>query len=268
MTDEITQRPEVIEHDVRTRDARRVSFDRNAALYDRVRPSYPEGLVDAVIAHAPGKRALEIGAGTGKATAVFARRDLSITALEPGAAMATLLRANAPSVTVVESTFEAFDTPDRFDLVYAAQAFHWVDEATGYAHAARLGRVLAVITNEKRHLEPGLRAELDRAYERHFPLAWERGSDAPRNSTRSHWIEKLDRSGAFEPVLVIEEPWDAHYSTQQYLDLLSTYSDHAVHEDPRPLYDAIRAAIDRRGGTIHIPYLTMAFVAKSRTADR
>lgn len=37
--------------------------------------------------------------------------------------------------------------------------------------------------------------------------------------------------------------------------------DHAVHPDPRPLYDAIRAAIDRRGGAIEIVYVTMAFVA-------
>lgn len=259
------QTPEVIEHDLRTREARRKSFDRNAELYDRVRPSYPEPIVDAVIARSPGKRALEVGAGTGKATVVFAKRDLSITALEPGAAMASLLRANAPTVTVVESTFEDFRAPERFDLVYAAQAFHWVDETTGYPHAAALGRVLAVITNEKRHLEAGLGAELDRAYEQHFPLAWERGSEAPRDAARTQWIEKIDRSGAFESVEVIEEPWVAHYATQDYLDLLATYSDHAVHADPRPLYDAIRAAIDRRGGTIEIPYLTMAFVARSRT---
>ena len=265
MADRFTQRPEVLENDVLTREDRRVSFERNAAVYDRVRPSYPEALIDAVIARAPGKRALEVGAGTGKATALFAKRDLSITAIEPSAAMASVLRANVPSVTIVESTFEDFDSPDRFDLVYAAQAFHWVDEAIGYAHAARLGRVLAVITNSKRPLDTGLRAELDRAYARHFPLA---GSEAPLEATRAYWIEKFDRSEAFEPVELIEEPWDAHYSTQEYLDLLSTSSNHAVHDDPQPLYDAIRAAVDRRGGTIVIPYLTMAFVARSRTADR
>lgn len=260
--------PEILDHDLRTREERRTSFDRNAALYDRVRPSYPEALVDAVIARAPGKRVLEVGAGTGKATAVFAKRDLAITALEPGAAMASLLRANVPAVTVVESTFEAFSATERFDLVYAAQAFHWVDEATGYPHAAALGRVLAVITNEKQPLSPELGDELDAIYARHFPLAWQGGRPSSREATHAHWISQFDRSGAFEPVEVIEEPWLARYSTQHYLDLLATYSDHAVHADPRPLYDAIGAAIERRGGTIEIPYLTMAFVARSRTADR
>ena len=258
------QTPEIIEHDLRTREARRASFDRHAELYDRVRPSYPEALVDAVIARAPGKRALEVGAGTGKATRLFATRDLAITALEPGPAMAAVLRANVPAVTIVESRFEDFDAPDRFDLVYAAQAFHWVDETTGYPHAARLGRVLAVITNERQPDDPDLRAELDAAYERHFPLSWQKGRPTTPEASRAHWIPKFDRSGAFEPVEVIEEPWVSHHSTQDYLDLLSTSSDHAVHPDPRPLYDAIRTAIDRRGGAIDIPYLTMAFVARSK----
>src|ERR1051325_8579807 len=88
-------------------DARRVSFDANAELYDAVRPSYPDALADDVIARA-GRRILEIGAGTGKATAVFARRGASIVAIEPGPSMAAVLRRNTAEldVTVEETTFE------------------------------------------------------------------------------------------------------------------------------------------------------------------
>jgi len=60
-------------------DARRRSFDATAELYDAVRPSYPDALADEVLARA-GRRVLEIGAGTGKATVVFARRGASIEA--------------------------------------------------------------------------------------------------------------------------------------------------------------------------------------------
>ncbi|MEJ7597937.1 MAG: methyltransferase domain-containing protein [Kofleriaceae bacterium] len=250
------------EHDRRTRAARRASFDRNAALYDAVRPGYPERLVDAVIARAPGPRLLELGAGTGKATRVFARRDVAITALEPGPELAALLRHHVAGrdVSVRETEFERFDERG-FDLVYAAQAFHWMDPETRCHRAAAAGQVLAILTNEKQPLDPDLRAELDAAYDEHFPLAWLRGSEDPVEATRALWTGELAASGCFGPIETLTEAWRERYPTERYIELLSTYSDHAVQEDPRRLYDAIRAAIDRRGGVIEIPYLTMAFVA-------
>jgi len=61
----------------RFRDEQRLAFGRVAKLYDRVRPSYPDAVIDAVLAFAglrPGARILEIGAGTGKATMLLAER--------------------------------------------------------------------------------------------------------------------------------------------------------------------------------------------------
>jgi len=87
-------------------EASRTSFDRNAELYDAARPSYPEALVDEVVAASgipAGGRILEIGAGTGKATVPFARRGYAVVALEPGANLATILSRNVaafPEVAV------------------------------------------------------------------------------------------------------------------------------------------------------------------------
>ena len=70
----------------------RLVFGEVAELYDRARAGYPEALIDDVISFAggdgPSLRALEVGAGTGKATVGFASRDLEILALEPSADMA------------------------------------------------------------------------------------------------------------------------------------------------------------------------------------
>ena len=50
-------------------------FGEVAAEYDRVRPGYPPELIDTVLSHAPADpTALDVGAGTGKATAMFAAR--------------------------------------------------------------------------------------------------------------------------------------------------------------------------------------------------
>jgi hypothetical protein len=62
-------------------------FGEVADYYDRVRPAYPTALVDDVLSYSEpdigGRRALEIGAGTGRATEAFATKGLPIVAVEP-----------------------------------------------------------------------------------------------------------------------------------------------------------------------------------------
>jgi SAM-dependent methyltransferase len=250
-------------------EARRTSFDRKAELYDAVRPSYPAALIDDVIARCSPARILEIGAGTGKATVAFARVRRELVAIEPGANLAAVLRRNVagfPHVTVEQTTFEAY-TGRGFDLVYAAQAMHWVDPAVRYAKPAELlrpGGALAVITNEKAAIDPALRRELDDAYARWF-------SHGPRpaelEEVERTWLDEIDASRQFGPVHVGRFPWTASYTTRDYLALLDTYSDHAVLPDDqrRSLYAQISDAVERHGGRVEIPYVAIAFLAFVRT---
>src|SRR5690349_24247882 len=68
---------------------RALSFGVVAEAYERFRPAYPVELFDMVMAYAgqPVRTALEIGAGTGKATRLFAQRGVTVTAVEPDGAM-------------------------------------------------------------------------------------------------------------------------------------------------------------------------------------
>lgn len=75
------------------------SFGAAAANYDRYRPRYPEQLVDDVVAMVPGRRVLEVGAGTGIATAAFAARGVSMTCVEPDPEMAAVLSAKLAGVS-------------------------------------------------------------------------------------------------------------------------------------------------------------------------
>ncbi len=88
---------------------RALSFGSTASAYERFRPGYPDDLVDAVLAYAgrPVGSALEIGAGTGKATRLFAARGITMTATEPDPAMLRELRKHVPAtVTTVQAPFE------------------------------------------------------------------------------------------------------------------------------------------------------------------
>ena len=256
---------------------RRLSFGGVAALYDRFRPSYPEALVDDTLAFAGvrrGARVLEIGAGTGKATALFAARGARVLALEPSAEMAAVARGRAlAGVELVESTFEDWDPAGAtFALVYSAQAWHWVDPSVRFVKARRVlvpGGVLAVFFSRPRWSDSPLYDELDRAYRVAAPdLGPQPGPMRPATVEPELWGEWA-RSG--DAVEAFEEPerrlyeWRRQYSTEEYTSLLQTHSDHIVLPDDqrRRLLAAITGILDNAGGGITLTYVTKLWLARA-----
>ena len=129
--------------DDRRMTARARSFGSVAVAYERYRPGYPPELVDLVLGYAgrPVAAALEVGAGTGKATRVFAARGIAVTATDPDAAMLAELRRHVPStVEVVTAAFEELPLVAAYDLVYAAASFHWTDPRDRWARVAGMLR--------------------------------------------------------------------------------------------------------------------------------
>lgn len=88
------------------------TFNQSADIYDRIRPGYPDALIDDVISlsEIPEQgRILEIGCATGKATEPFAFRGYSMNCLEIGrdlAAVATAKFSDCDSVRIIVSSFE------------------------------------------------------------------------------------------------------------------------------------------------------------------
>ncbi|MBO0844755.1 MAG: class I SAM-dependent methyltransferase [Nocardioides sp.] len=120
---------------------RALSFGSVAAAYERFRPGYPDELVDEVLGYAgrPLRTALEIGAGTGKATRVFAARGILVTATEPDPAMLAELRHHVPdSVVTLQATFEDLPRTRAYDLVFAAAALHWTEPTQRWARVAAM----------------------------------------------------------------------------------------------------------------------------------
>jgi SAM-dependent methyltransferase len=120
---------------------RALSFGAVAQAYERFRPGYPVGLVDLVMTYAgqPLLTALEIGAGTGKATRLFAARGVKVTATEPDGAMLAELRRHVPaSVRTVQAAFEDLRPGESYGLVYAAAALHWTNPAGRWPRIAAL----------------------------------------------------------------------------------------------------------------------------------
>lgn len=121
---------------------RALSFGSVAEAYERYRPGYPTELLELVVAYAgaPIRTALEIGAGTGKATRLFVQGGIAVTATEPDAAMLAELRKHLPNVTTVQAAFEDLPLDSAYDLVYSAAALHWTNPDGRWDRMAALVR--------------------------------------------------------------------------------------------------------------------------------
>ncbi|MFI8438310.1 class I SAM-dependent methyltransferase [Streptomyces sp. NPDC079020] len=87
----------------------------------------------------PVGTALEIGAGTGKATRLFAHRGVMVTATDPDRSMLAELRKHVPtSVRTVQAAFEDLRPGERYGLVYAAAALHWTNPEGRWSRMAAL----------------------------------------------------------------------------------------------------------------------------------
>jgi SAM-dependent methyltransferase len=149
------------------------SFGAVARDYDRARPSYTAEMVDDIVALLPGRDVVEVGAGTGKATVLFAGRGLAMTCVEPDPDMAAVLVENTRvfgNVGVMVSSFEDFQPAGLYDGLLAAQSWHWTSRAHRWEKAAsmlREGGLIALFWNrEQSHRSPLLSAVAD-VYRQH-----------------------------------------------------------------------------------------------------
>jgi SAM-dependent methyltransferase len=244
------------------------SFGAVADLYDRHRPSYPDAAVDDILAAVPSAAdVVEIGSGTGKATALFARRGLRVTAIEPSREMAATARRNLAAhsnVEIVVTPFERWDGPSASaDVIAAAQSWHWLDTASATAACRRVLRrpgVLALLANTPRPAATELRSELDAVYEVYAPQLV--GSSVMTSWTGGGGDERFGGAlvaGGFEPPRLTSYDWTQRYSTAEYTGLLQTHSDHGTLEPDalRGLLDGVAAVVDANGGSMVFAYRTI-----------
>ncbi len=131
-------------------------FDGNAEAYERARPSYPAEAIAHIVGHAgigPGRRVLDLAAGTGKLTRLLMPTGADVVAVEPVPGMRAVLERALPDVEVHDGTAEALPLPDgSVDAVTVAQAFHWFEPPVALAEIARVlkpGGALVLVWNTR-----------------------------------------------------------------------------------------------------------------------
>ncbi len=252
----------------------KATFDGVAAVYDAVRPAYPDALIQAVVdlSGLPAEgRILEIGSGTGQATLPFAARGYALLGLEPGPNLAALaaqkLRAY-PRVAIQTTTFENWPLEaGAFDLVMSATAFHWIPPEVGYPKAAQALRptgCIALFWN----LQPeagGVFEAIQQVYADCAPELFH----PPGENPLSAQVDALEaqfcaHNAPFRSLAVERFSWSERYETARYIALLNTYSNHLAFPEERRkrLHEGIARVIEQHGGYLLKPYLSVLLVAQ------
>ena len=256
----------------------RETFNRAAESYQRARPDYPDELFDALIEAAglaPGDRLLEVGCATGKATVPLARRGFRITCVELGPELAAAARRNLAGLDaeVIGGRFEDWRPAPgvRFDLVFAATAWHWVDPAVRYAtawRALRPGGHLAFWSAAHVFPDGGdpFFRELQDVYDE-INEGLPPGAAWPRPGELASHAAEIEASGLFDVVQVRHYDWERVYDAEGYIELLNTFSGHLIMADwqRERLQREIRRRLgERPDGTVRRHWGAVRHVARRR----
>lgn len=244
-------------------------FDESAVDYDCFRPSYPEEVVRQISVGSeltPRSKLLEIGSGTGKATMLFAKQGLRIDCVEPGEHLARIAEANCanwPRVRVYITDFENFPfQPKSYDLVVAAQAFHWITPSMRMklaSSALKDGGHLALIYNYSPKPSDETLLNLSKLISREsmgrLDDSWDYATDILR------WEDEIGRNERFENLSVSHFPWQRTVTAEQYVGVFRTYSDFlSLPGGTRQrLATAMTKFIKRNGGSVHLSYDCVLF---------
>jgi SAM-dependent methyltransferase len=193
--------------------------------------------------------------------------------LELGKDLAALAAENCrfyPGVKIENISFEDWPLQRAaFTLVISAQAFHWIPPEIGYAKAAaslRDSGSIALFWNRNPRHRTALSQALDEVYRRVVPEIARSPEPGSPDTLIKDTVEAIDSSGFFEDVVVRRYPWSEQYTTERYIKLLNTYSDHlSLAEDKRrSLFAGVRELIEQFGGMMTRSYLAVLYWAKVR----
>jgi len=245
------------------------SFADIAEEYDAVRPGYPAELYKTLVAHCRldhRTKALEIGCGTGQATIHLAKHVGDLLCIDLGDDQIRIARnvmAHHRNVTFKVLAFEDLDfSKEQFDLVFCAQAFHWLDRGKRFEQASRLLKRdghLALVWNIDSRISAPLQESIDALYKRIVP------SEPDYTERQALFTSDVELTtaqmmdcGYFADVSARAYDNPVTYNASTYVRLISTYAYlRALDGVARTrLFGAIAEAIDNAGGKITVYHKT------------
>jgi SAM-dependent methyltransferase len=202
-----------------------------ALAYDRVRPRYPQQLLDRLAVLPDRAQILEIGCGTGIATVALAELGYSVVAVDASLEMCAVARRNCaayPQVEIHHALFEDWElTAGKFDAVVAATSWHWVSPDVVYTKAAaalKANGLLILLWNVVPQPGDDIFQLLEPVYRTHAPSLADRLALTTYGEQLHGFERQITDSGYFQGLSAAQMEYQIAYSIDDYLLLLTTLS--------------------------------------------
>jgi hypothetical protein len=174
-----------------------------------------------------------------------------------------------PKVKIVNDSFEEWNPQgELFDLVVSAQAFHWIDPGIGYPKVSSISKsngFLALIWIINLFPESEISNQIQEVYKLILPQNSPPNREPVEVQVKNK-VQEIDATELFEPVKDLQYPFEIEYSSEQYSQLLNTYSDHRTLEKRQKdkLFEGVKSVIDNHGGKLQKPYVATLYLAKKK----
>lgn len=251
----------------------RRSFNEDEVNYDKYRPEYPSELFEDIISYShikQGSRLIEIGIGTGQATLPFIQLGCDITGIELGDKLSSFVAekyGEHSNFKVINSDFMLYPVEENFyDLIYCATAFHWLPKREAYIKimkSLKKGGTLALFWNHpfpNREDDPS-NIENIKIYNKFRPSNKKQIEFSEKDCVTR--VQELSQFG-FEKIESKLYRRMRTLTTEAYIHLLNTYSDHhALDITIKEQFETeMRKAINEVGGNINIYDTVDLYLAK------
>ncbi|WP_433204986.1 class I SAM-dependent methyltransferase [Dactylosporangium sp. CS-047395] len=222
-------------------------FGEVADVYEDARPGYAPDLADTIAAFhgREPQDVLEIGAGTGKGTAILAALGGRLTCVEPDPRMAALLRSRHPAAHVIVAPFEDAAAGPA-DVVGCALAWHWLDPARRNrlaCDALRPGGTLAVFGHRYDYADP--------AHQQAFDRAFSSVDESPLLVRPDDWVHRdVLGAGLWTDVRDVQSSRTVPMAAPEYLRLVRTFGPFRAKSPQlqQRLLDVLAATLSELGG--------------------
>ena len=236
------------------------TFGKVSDTYDKTRPSYPPSFVlDAIETAKMTNQSsiLEIGCGNGIATRQFAPHCKKLTAIDRSSELIEVARKNTEKFQNVElhvTSFENYNTTEKFDIIICATAWHWLDEKTKYQKVHSLlneNGFLILLCNQPWQESPELK-KIKNLLVKHCP------DYLPDFGLKS--IAEIKNTPYFSLILEKETILKQKLATEDYVKLISTYS--YVSILPEDKQNALFSEIKKLGLTLPAEFKSKLIICK------
>jgi len=256
-------------------DSKRESeqFNLAADYYDQYRPGYPQQMIELLAKKTnltSQSKVLEIGAGSGKATELLLPYDCYIHCVEPGGELVKRgqekFKRN-PKITYECIRFEEKKNEyERYDLIFAAQSFHWVPQPAGFEKCAVLLKSdgsLALVWNMYLYDESPEHQSLIQLSQKYGGFADFITLDQAKERIR-FIAGGIKDSGWFTEPDIDQYIWNKAYTAQEYCGFVKTGNRflQLPEEEKERAYQEITQLAENNNGIIQRPYLTVLYTAK------